>query len=266
MTLNTDIFLPVRLASQRLPSKHLKIINGQPILLKLIRRLEKSKKIRKIIVCTTTAKSDDPLVDLLEKESILYFRGNEKDIIKRFLDAANFFNTDYIIDVEGDKIYTDPIFVDKVADELEDPTIDFVIGNDSLEKFNEFNNFIPGFIPAGVKKSALEKLYKIKKTDDSETGYREFFTTMNIFNCKYIIPKEFRDNPNDTRLTLDYEEDLKLANQIFTNLGDNFSYTHVLDLFQKKPELHMITKPLIEKWKEHYKKNLTKFESKYQNT
>ena len=54
MKLNADIFIPVRLSSQRLPAKHLRLINGEPALLKLIRRLEKSKKIRKIIVCTTT--------------------------------------------------------------------------------------------------------------------------------------------------------------------------------------------------------------------
>ena len=72
MKLNADIFIPVRLSSQRLPSKHLKLVNGEPVILKLIRRLEKSKKIRKIIVCTTTQDSDEPLIEILEKKSILY--------------------------------------------------------------------------------------------------------------------------------------------------------------------------------------------------
>ena len=260
MKLNADIFIPVRLSSQRLPSKHLKLVNGEPVILKLIRRLEKSKKIRKIIVCTTTQDSDDPLIEILKKESILYFRGDKNDIIRRFLDASKEFDTDLIIDVEGDKIYTDPMFVDKVVDELQGPDIDFVIGNDSLENFNEFNNLIPGFIPAGIKKTALEKLCKIKKSENTETGYREFFTKMKIFNCKYIIPDNFKNNPNNIRLTLDYEEDLNLANEIFSELGDNFSYNDVLNLFEQKPSLHEITKPLIKKWNKHYQDNITKFE------
>ena len=262
MTINSDIFIPVRLSSQRLPSKHLRLVNGEIILLKLIRRLEKCKKIRKIIVCTTTHRSDDPLIEILEKESILYFRGDKNDIITRFLDAAKEFDTDQIIDVEGDKIYTDPIFVDKVVDELQDPNVDFVIGNDPLDKFNEFNNLIPGFIPAGIKKTALEKLCKIKKSDNTETGYREFFTKMKIFNCKYIIPENFKNNPNDIRLTLDYEEDLKIANEIFTELGDDFSYNDILKLYDQKPSLHEITKPLTKKWKEHYQNNITTFDIK----
>jgi len=73
MTFNSHIFIPVRLSSQRLPAKHLKQVNGEIILLKLIKRLKKCQKISKIIVCTTTDNSDDPLIEILEKESILYY-------------------------------------------------------------------------------------------------------------------------------------------------------------------------------------------------
>ena len=77
MKLNADIFIPVRLHSKRLPAKHLRLINGEPALLKLIRRLKRCKKTRKIVVCTTTNFYDDKLVHFLEKESVLYYRGSE---------------------------------------------------------------------------------------------------------------------------------------------------------------------------------------------
>ena len=122
--MNSDILILARLDNKRLPSKHLQLINDTPMILKLVKRLKMAKKIRKIIVCTTTDQSDDPLVEILEKESILYFRGDVNDIVKRLLDAANYFETDLIVDVEGDKIYTDPLFVDKVVDELQNNQID----------------------------------------------------------------------------------------------------------------------------------------------
>jgi len=252
----------VRLSSQRLPSKHLKHVNGEIILLKLIKRLKKCKKISKIIVCTTTDNSDDPLIEILKKESILYFRGNKNDIIQRFLDAAEFFNTDLIIDVEGDKIYTDPYFVDNVVTELEKPNIDFVIGSDLHDEFNEYNNFISGFIPAGIKTMALKKLCNIKKSQNTETGYREFFTKTKNFNCKYLVPENLQMNSEYVRLTLDYEEDLQLANKIFKELGDNFSSKDIVELLKQKPSLIEITKPLIKIWNEHYSKNLTDLELK----
>jgi len=58
------------------------------------------------------------------------------------------------------------------------------------------------------------------------------------------------------------KEDLQLANEIFRELGDNFSSNDVLELLERKPSLIEITKPVIEKWNEHYKNNLAKFELK----
>ena len=262
LTMNTDIFILARSTSKRLPSKHMKIINGKPIIENLVDRMKKSNKIRKIVVCTTINFSDDKLVHFLEKESVLYYRGSEHDILSRFLGASKKFKTDVIVDVEGDKIYTDPAYVDKIIEELTDPKIDFVIGNDSEEKFNPNNHLVHGFIPAGMKTSALQKLCGIKTTENTETGYLEFFTKSEIFNCKYIIPDNFKDNPEDFRLTLDYEEDLKLANKIFGELGNNFSSDDVLELFKQKPSLNEITKPIIEKWNKHYQDNITKYELK----
>ena len=92
--MNSDIFIPARLRSSRLPEKQLKKINGIPLLKLLVQRLKKSSKKRNIIVCTSIEKSDDKLVSFLEHEGILYFRGSENDILQRFLDAAKKFNTD----------------------------------------------------------------------------------------------------------------------------------------------------------------------------
>ena len=69
-------------------------INGEPLIKILVKRLQKSELIRNVIVCTTDQKTDDELVEFLEKENILVFRGSEKDIIHRFLKAAEFFQTE----------------------------------------------------------------------------------------------------------------------------------------------------------------------------
>ena len=100
--MNADIFIPVRLNSLRLPNKHLKVIGEKPLLQHLIDRLKTAQKIRNVVVCTTTNVSDDPLIQFLENEKISYFRGNEKDILVRFLDAAKRYGTDIIVDVEGE--------------------------------------------------------------------------------------------------------------------------------------------------------------------
>ena len=65
--INCDVFIPVRLDNKRLPGKALKKINDVPIIFYLIKRLQSSSMIRNIVVCTTTNKSDDVLVQFLEQ-------------------------------------------------------------------------------------------------------------------------------------------------------------------------------------------------------
>jgi len=145
------VFIPARLQSTRLPGKHLLEINGIPVLKHIVNRAKKAKNVRKVIVCCTDLKSDDELVDFLKKNKILYFRGSNKDILKRFLDAANYFQTDIIIDVSGDKLYTDPHYIDKVAEMMKNQNVDFVIGSKSSNFFESNDHFIHGIIPAAIK-------------------------------------------------------------------------------------------------------------------
>ena len=251
--INCDIFIPVRLNSTRLPKKHLQIIDGKPALLHLIQRLKKCSSIRKIIICTTTSSTDDELIEFLEKEEILYFRGNEKDILTRFLDAANKFNTDIIIDVEGDKIYTDPFFVDEIAIKLQNSNIDFLIGNDSENVFNPSNHFIHGFIPAGFTKSILEKICNLKLSTNTETGYREFFLNSKISKFEFLVLTDIY--PKDLRLTLDYQEDLEFAREIFSKLKTFFSKDDVLNLLNNEPKLIDLIKNIHDSWNKNYENN-----------
>ncbi len=244
--MNADIFVLVRLSNTRLPGKAMKMIDGKPVLKYLIDRLQSTKKIRNIVVCTTASESDDILVDYLKNENIMYFRGPEKDVLVRLLDAATKFNTDLLVCVDGDDIYTDPNYVDEIISIYEKNNHDYI---DMVE-------FPFGIASVGIKKSALETICKLKKTSDTDTGYRLFFTQNNIFNVYHLRPKKDISFPINMRLTLDYEEDLILAKEIFKKLGNRFQLDDILELFRKEPQLLKITDNLGEKYKEHWNKNL----------
>mgnify|MGYP006141706801 CR=1 FL=1 len=243
---NFDVFIPVRLSNTRLPNKALKLVDGKPIILYLIERVKKSKKIRNVIVCTTTNESESPLVSLLEKNNISVFRGDEKDILNRYLQASKKFDTDFIISVDGDDVYTDPSYIDEIVSIFEKDNPDYV----------DMVNFPFGIASVGIKVSALEKICKIKTTDNTETGYRLFFTENKIFN---IFELKFSDDlqyPKNLRLTLDYEEDLVLAKKILDMLGNDFHLFDILQLFQNSPDLLKITENLEKKYKEHWDGNV----------
>lgn len=244
--MNADIFVLVRLSNTRLPGKAMKMIDDRPVLKYLVDRLQSAKKIKNIIVCTTTSESDDILVDYLKSENIMYFRGPEKDVLVRLLEAARKFNTDLLVCVDGDDIYTDPNYVDEIILTYEKNSYDYI----------DMVGFPFGIASVGIKKSALETICKLKKTSDTDTGYRLFFTQNNIFNVHHLKPKKDISFPANMRLTLDYEEDLILANRVFGRLGNNFQLDDILELFRKEPQLLEITEGLEEKYKEHWNKNL----------
>jgi|TARA_B110000438_G_scaffold283067_1_gene310710 spore coat polysaccharide biosynthesis protein SpsF (cytidylyltransferase family) len=253
--LNSDIFIPARLNSKRFPKKHLKKINGESLIKLLVKRLEKSKKIRHVIVCTTNQESDDELISFLENEGILTFRGSEKDILDRFLEAAKYFKTDIIVDVEGDKIYTDVEYVNRIVDELENSNYEFITGSTSEEKFDP-SAAIHGFVPAGMKISALKKIYELKKTNNTDTGYKEFFTSNKILKKKFITINEIKI-PKNSRFTIDYPEDYEVAKNIFKILGNNFHIKDVIDLIKKQPKLLKNLESIIKKWEMNYERNIT---------
>jgi len=244
---NYDILLLVRLGSARLPKKAMKEINNKPIIKYLINRLNKSKKARNLVVCTTKKQSDNPLIHFLEEENIKYFRGSEHDILVRLRDAAIFFKSDFVVVVDGDDIYTDPDYVDKIISEYEKTNADYITND----------GFPHGFVPVGITRNALEKICKVKVSKNTETGYREFFTQTNLFNCKYLKPKKDMTFPKNLRLTLDYEEDFLLAKEIYGSLGNYFHLEDIITLFEKQPNLIKIIEGVDERWKQYFGNNIT---------
>ena len=118
-----------------------------------------------------------------------------------------------------------------------------------------------GFVPAGFKKSALEKICNLKLSTNTETGYREFFLNSKIFKFEFLILNE--NYPKNLRLTLDYEEDLQFAKAIFSKLETFFSKDDVLNLLNKQPDLIDLTKNIHDSWNENYEKNKTDLRLKY---
>lgn len=252
MTPKIDIFIPVRSGNTRLPGKALKICNNKPILFHLLERLKKTTKIRKIVVCTTENSSDDLLVDFLTKNNYDVFRGSEKDILKRFFDASKKFQPDFIINVDGDDVYTDPIYVDKMAEEFIQTNADFI----------DMEGFPFGFRSVGFKASSLEYVNKTKSNENTETGYRDFFYDIPSFKIHTMIFDKNISFSSNIRLSLDYPEDLTLAQTIMNKLGNDFDLNALLKLFDENPPLLKITEHLESKWKKHYTSNLSKFSIK----
>ena len=98
--------------SSRLPGKVLMKIKNLPVIIIMIKRLLKSKLSNEIIVATSLNKKDNILVKVLKKKNIKFFRGSEKNVLKRVIDTCDFYSVNYIVKICGDSPLIDPRIVD----------------------------------------------------------------------------------------------------------------------------------------------------------
>jgi len=221
------IFLSIRDKSTRLPAKVRRIIHGQSVTEHLIDRLKLSQKADQIIMATSNNPQDAWLVSIAEKKGIGCFRGDEEDKLKRYLDAADFHNIDFIVVVDGDDLFSDWHFIDEIINRFQQFNEDYII-------CDKLPLGVTGF---GVKVEALRIVVKNKKEKNTEVWGGFFVNTKQFVPYFIQVPTEFQ-RP-DYRMTLDYPEDLQLFEKIYDYLykGEPILLRDIINLLDTNPHL-----------------------------
>lgn len=203
--------------SRRLKNKAIKKICNLSAIEHLIKRVKKSKKVNRIILCTTKKKEDDILIKIAKKNKILNFRGEDKNVLKRMLGSIEKIKTDVIVRITGDDILIDPLYLDK--------TIKYHLENNL--QYTDAKNLPSGIDTEIFNRSFLETIHKLAE-DPSETEYLTYY----VSNHKSQF-KTGSLNVSDTyrkkiRLTLDNKKDFKVIKTFLENMKKNkklFNYT-----------------------------------------
>lgn len=237
--------IAVRMGSKRLPKKAIANIEGYSAIERVVNNLYPSKYIDDFIIATTTSKENDPIEDIAVRNGISIFRGDEINVVKRYIDAAERFNVSIIVRVTGDC----PLVSYEIADHL--------ITN-HLEKGAEFTAMDLEGPPVGtlseiIELSALKKLGH-QNIDLSYSEYMSFyfknnptFFSNNIVSC----PDEFISP--ELRLTLDYQEDLDLFRHLFKKLNagkEAIPLTKTISYLKNHPEIAKINRDMPIKWRD----------------
>lgn len=228
-----------RCSSTRLPYKVLLPILGEPSILHLVRRAQKSHLIQKLIVATSIDRSDDELAALCEQKKIACYRGNLNDVLERFYFAALPYKADHIVRLTGDCPLIDPSLIDQV--------IELHLNTQADYTSNALTPSYPdGFDVEVVKWSALEKAHH----EAALPSDRE-----HVLPYIYHHPEQFKlsnltaaDDWSQLRCTVDHPEDLVVVNQIFETLHPKnvlFGWGDVIQLFQSQPELFAINQHYV---------------------
>ena len=244
------IFIAVRMKSTRLPKKALLKIKGKTVIEHLIDRLKTSRMADLIVLCTSTNPDDAILAKTAVKNGIEGFQGSEDDKLERFLGAAEKYGVDLMAAVDGDDIFCDAVYIDKIIQTLIDTGADMV----------KCDKLPLGTACNGIKIEALKKVCQIKLESDTEV-WGGYFTDTGLFRVETLEPDDPELIRPDIRLTLDYPEDFKLFEAIFDGLyvpGSVFSLKEIVTFFNKNPQLLEINREVHQQYLKGIEKKVQK--------
>jgi spore coat polysaccharide biosynthesis protein SpsF len=241
---NIGALIPVRLTSERLPGKALKLINGRPVVHHLLDRAIACRYLapERVVVCTTEAPEDAPLIEAVEDYGAAVFRGDRDDIIKRFHDAMVHFNFDAVVQIDGDDPLTDPLYMDLTMERLlSDPGLGIVRSEG---------------LPLGVNcksfsRTAMETVIENYNAGQNDTGFIYYFTKTDLVRQDVVTATTPDHVFDEARLTLDYDVDLELFRRIFEALEMDkhmCTLSEVIKYLRQNPDVLRINQGLDEEY------------------
>jgi spore coat polysaccharide biosynthesis protein SpsF len=120
-----DVFIQVRVGSNRLPGKALDELGDRSCIGQVITRARHAREIREVVVCTSTSSEDAVLLREADTWGAASFTGELDNCLKRFLDCAEQRGSEIVVRVCGDSPLMPPTFIDAVVTHLRETGADY---------------------------------------------------------------------------------------------------------------------------------------------
>ncbi|HUQ18263.1 MAG TPA: glycosyltransferase family protein [Gemmatimonadaceae bacterium] len=240
--MKTVAIIQARTGSTRLPRKVLQDLGGSTVLARVIDRVQRFSLIHDLIVATSTHDSDDAVVEECARARVETFRGNEADVLDRFVGAANYTNADVCVRLTADC----PLLDAGVSDSI----ISLFLEADGAVDYA--SNKIPQSFPRGLDTEVFSRDALDKAAREAHQQYERVHVTAYM----YKHPERFNllsvtsdVDRAEWRWTVDTAEDLEFVREIYRRLDSdgNFSWTDVVALLEDEPELMWINSHVQQK-------------------
>ena len=209
--------IQARLGSTRLPGKILLPFYDDKSILELL--IDKLKQVvdTNIILATSVNPVNDPLEVIAQNNHIECFRGSENDVLQRFIDAADLFESSRIIRVCSDNPFLELSSIESL--------IDFATNNLQYDYISFNANGTPsikthyGFWTEFVTFDALKKVASLTDVPlyhEHVTNY--IYTHPELFEYRLLDTPSILQSHDKIRLTIDTNADFKNAQLIYKEL------------------------------------------------
>lgn len=230
MSEKVAVILQARMNSSRLPGKVLEDIAGRPMLQFIVERLKRSSCVDQIILATTDHSSDDALAELSRELGIMLVRGNQRDVLARYVQSASQTDAKVLVRITGDCPFVDPVLLDQMITEFKLSTDIDYLSNCILPSY-------PDGLDIEIFSSEALVIAGLECTDMSQ---REHVTPWIRESGLFTIAIKQNDvDLSGLRWTVDEPEDLMVIRAVVDHFEGNsdFSWQDVYELHDNSPNL-----------------------------
>jgi len=228
------LIIQARCGSARLKNKIFLNLNNEPILLKIINRVKKSKKVDKIIIATSVNTEDNKINDFCNLHNIDCYRGDERDLLNRYYYLAKLIQPKNIIRITADCPFIDVVELDNMIDDFNNSNVDYMYNTDE----SDFKNIYPEGSDIEICNFETLKYLWNNEKDIREHSIGIIRVKRNYYkqflNIKYydfcLNNLNFNNNLNGFHLSIDNQNDYEIAKFIFNHFENNefFSFKDIL--------------------------------------
>jgi spore coat polysaccharide biosynthesis protein SpsF len=238
--MNILAIIQARMGSTRLTGKVLKDLGGDTVLARVVRRVERSEEIGRVVVATSDASSDDVIVEECARLGVDCFRGSENDVLDRYYRAATSLRADVIVRITSDCPAIDAEIVDKTILAFREAGADYA------------SNALERTYPRGLDNEVMSLVTLERCWREARHPYQRVHVTPYV----YENPSRFRmvsvkgeADYSRHRWTLDTPDDLDFLRALYGRLGnrDDFSWREALAVVEREPGLAEMNRHIAQK-------------------
>ena len=216
--MNYAFVVQARLGSTRLPGKILKPFYGnQSILDLMVHKLSAISNIP-VIIATTNSVINEPIEKKALALGVKCFRGEENDVLKRFIDVAEYFDIQGIFRICSDNPFLDVHAARQLVEIAMKSCNDYISFTDDLLYREHVTNYI--------------------------------YSHPELFNIQWISGSPVVSKHHNIRLTIDTLEDFSVAQRIYRDLQEKrveISIEVIVDYVRRHAEYIQLMKQQIKK-------------------
>lgn len=237
-----SVIIQARMSSSRLPGKVLLPLAGKPALEHVVSRVQAARRVDQVVIATSSLEADNPIEDFCGRQKVFCVRGNETDVLGRYLLALREYPADLVVRITADCPLMDPFLIDSLLHEAEGAagTVDYVS-----------NTLPPRSIPHGLdvevfRSDALERAGREAVLPEE----REHVTPY-LYRHPELFHLKRADLPVDIsryRWTLDTPQDREFLEKVLGELKpEAFRWQDALAVAEKHPEWVAINAAVAQK-------------------